>query len=69
MTGAERDELAAVRHDIGNALAIVQANLEGMIDGLIPASTDSLTAIHAAIVQAGAVLERLRRLTSEAGRE
>lgn len=59
----ERDEesrrrsAAAMRHEIGNALAIVQANLEGVIDGVLEASQERLAGMREALAAAGALLD------------
>lgn len=48
---------AKVRHEIGNALAIVQANLEGVIDGVLEPTAERLSGMRAALASAGALLE------------
>lgn len=53
---------ATLRHEIGNALAIVQANLEGVIDGVLEPSTVRLAGMREALASAGALLEGLRQL-------
>lgn len=51
-----------VRHEVGNALTIAQANLEGVIDGLLPATPERMEGIRASLSAASAILEDLRRL-------
>ncbi len=52
---------ATLRHEIGNALAIVQANLEGVIDGVLEPSGARLASMREALASAGALLEGLRQ--------
>ncbi|HEY5257919.1 MAG TPA: hypothetical protein VIJ12_06005 [Candidatus Baltobacteraceae bacterium] len=53
-------EIAALRHDIGNALAIAQANLEGIIDGVLDPTPERLANIRESLAAAGARLNDLR---------
>jgi hypothetical protein len=53
-------EIAALRHDIGNALAIAQANLEGIIDGVLDPAPERLASIRESLAAAGARLNDLR---------
>lgn len=54
-------QLANVRHEIGNALSIARANLEGIIDGLLEPTEDRLNSLLAALGSASAMLDDLRR--------
>jgi hypothetical protein len=47
------------RHELGNALGIVLANLEGMIDGLVPATTERLVSLADAIRRSKELLGQL----------
>jgi hypothetical protein len=51
------DEL---RHEIGNQLAIALANVEGIIDGLVPPTVGRLEAVAEALRRARELLEQLR---------
>lgn len=59
---SRRRSTARVRHEIGNSLAIVQANLEGVIDGVLEPTTERLAGMRDALASAGAALENLGRL-------
>jgi hypothetical protein len=52
-----RDDKA--RHELGNALGIVLANLEGMIDGLVTPTNERLEAIADAVRRSQALLNRM----------
>ncbi len=54
-------QLANIRHEIGNALSIAQANLEAIIDGLLEPTEARLNALLAALGSASAMLDELRR--------
>jgi two-component system sensor histidine kinase BaeS len=58
---SRRRTTARVRHEIGNALTIIQANLEGVIDGVLEPTTDRLAGMCDALASAGAALENLGR--------
>jgi hypothetical protein len=49
----ERD---APRHELGNLLAVALANVEGMIDGIVPPTTARLEAIAGALRRARELL-------------
>jgi signal transduction histidine kinase len=49
-----------VRHEIGNAIAIAQANVEGMADGMVTPTRERLEAIATSLRSTGALLDRLR---------
>ena len=54
--------LQFTRHEIGNALSIAQANLEGMADGVVDVSARRIEAVLDSLKSAGALLDDLRRL-------
>ncbi len=54
-------QLANIRHEIGNALSIAQANLEAIIDGLLEPTEARLNALLAALGSASTMLDELRR--------
>ena len=54
-------QLANIRHEIGNALSIAQANLEAIIDGLLEPTEARLNALLAALASASSMLDELRR--------
>lgn len=58
--------VSTIRHEIGNAISIAQANLEAMIDGVLEPSNARLGAIHAALSTTGGILDDLRRPPQEA---
>ena len=54
-------QLANIRHEIGNALSIAQANIEAIIDGLLEPTEARLNALLAALGSASTMLDELRR--------
>jgi signal transduction histidine kinase len=50
-----------VRHEVGNALTIAQANIEGIMDGLLPSTPARLEGVRASLASAASILEQLRR--------
>jgi hypothetical protein len=50
-----------VRHEIGNALSIVRANLEAIIDEILPATQERLKGMSDALSEASVLLDDLRR--------
>ncbi|MDQ7851036.1 MAG: HAMP domain-containing sensor histidine kinase, partial [Armatimonadota bacterium] len=54
---ARRRLLADIAHELGTPLAVLQANVEGMLDGVVETSPDRLASLHAQI----RVLTRLVR--------
>lgn len=58
---AQNRNMSLIRHEIGNALSVAQANVEGIIDGVLPQTAERLTGIHQALVTAGALLDDIRR--------
>lgn len=62
MNDDERARTAAeIRHEIANAVSIVQANVEGMIDGVIEPTRERLEALHQTLSAITLALERWRR--------
>ena len=45
------------RHELGNLLAVALANVEGMIDGLVPATPSRLESVADALRRARELLE------------
>jgi predicted transcriptional regulator len=60
-----RNRAKSLRHDIGNLLTIAQANLEGMLDGVVEPTLSRLEAIRDALEQASEHLKSLAALTEE----
>lgn len=62
----ERDEWrdargdAAVRHDVSNLLSIGRANMEAMIDGVVPTTPDRLDRVRDVFVTAANLIARLK---------
>jgi signal transduction histidine kinase len=54
-------DIAFVRHEIGNAISVAVANLEGMADGVVATTPERLEAIVQSLHAAGGLLDRLRR--------
>lgn len=54
--------VAVTRHEIGNALSIAQANLEGMADRVVDATPQRLEAVLRSLRSVGALLDELRRV-------
>ncbi len=54
-----------VRHELGNALSIVLANLEGMIDGIVAPTNERLEAIADAVRRSQTLLSRMGEDTRE----
>jgi hypothetical protein len=53
-------EIAELRHDIGNALSIAQANLEAIVDGVFDPTPERLRTIRDSLAVAGDRLKELR---------
>jgi len=59
----ERSQSAAgIRHEIANAASILQANLEGMLDGLLEPTRERLEALHESLTGITSLLDRWRDL-------
>jgi signal transduction histidine kinase len=52
---------AVVRHELGNALAIAQANMEALVDGVLEPTPERLAGIRDALLACGALLEDLKK--------
>ena len=58
-----RDRHAAtIRHEVGNALTIAQANVEGILDGILQSTPERLNGVLAALSSASAMIDALKRL-------
>jgi hypothetical protein len=55
MTGQPED----LKHELGNAIGIALANLEGMIDGIVDTTPARLETVAASLRRAGALIARL----------
>ena len=66
---AERRQLFAdVAHELRTPLAVIQSNLEAMLDGVLPASPEELASLHLETRLLNRVISDLRTLTlAEAG--
>lgn len=61
MNDDERERMAAeIRHDVANAVAIVKANLEGMLDGVLEPTPERLEALRQTVSGITLALERWR---------
>ena len=52
-----RDNL---RHDLGNLLGVALANVEGMIDGIVPTTKERLEVIAESLRRSAALVASLR---------
>jgi signal transduction histidine kinase len=57
----ERKANALLRHEVGNALSIVRANLEGIIDEVLPVTRERLASMHDALGSAILVIDDYRQ--------
>ncbi|MGE5221677.1 MAG: sensor histidine kinase [Omnitrophica WOR_2 bacterium] len=63
-----RQMIADVAHELRTPLTVIQANLEGMQDGVIPVDGDQLNSLHAETTLLGRLIADLRLLSlAEAG--
>jgi len=53
--------LSVIRHEIGNAVAIALANVEGILDGVLEPTLERLYGIHEALLTATRLLAELRK--------
>jgi hypothetical protein len=59
----ERTKAATeIRHEIANAVSIVQANLEGILDGVLEPTPGRLETLHEALTGITGMLDRWRQL-------
>lgn len=63
---ARKRGISLMRHEIGNALSIAQANVEGMMDGVLDVTRSRFEGIHEALVTAGTLLDDMKRAPAEA---
>ncbi|MGZ3504856.1 MAG: sensor histidine kinase [Vulcanimicrobiaceae bacterium] len=63
---ARRSAFASLRHEIGNALSIAQANLEGIIDGVLTPDPERLAGIQEALNAAGKLLDKMKHVPERA---
>jgi hypothetical protein len=50
-----------IQHEMGNALAIAIANLEGMIDGVLPSETERFEDVRDALQSIASLLDRWKK--------
>ncbi len=63
-----RGMLADVAHELRNPLSVVQGQLEAMLDGIVPLSSESVSEVHEETVLLGRLVSDLRLLSlGEAG--
>ncbi len=63
-----RNMVADVAHELRTPVATMQAQLEGMIDGVIPGAPEDLRAVHEETVTLSRLIDQLRELSlAEAG--
>lgn len=60
---ARRRLLADIAHELGTPLAVLQANVEGMLDGVVETSPDRLASLHAQIQVLTRLVRDLRDLS------
>ena len=51
--------ISQIRHDLGNALAIAQASIEAMLDGVVPITDPRLNRVREILGDAGELLLKL----------
>ncbi len=66
MVAAEKPDVQQdrLRHELRNQIGIALANIEGMIDGLVPPTPSRLEAVANALHEAGKLLEQADEKTS-----
>jgi len=66
---SRRHLVADIAHELGTPLSVLQANLEGMLDGVVDATPDRLAALHTQVRLLVRLVEDLRDLSlAQAGR-
>jgi two-component system sensor histidine kinase BaeS len=66
---SRRHLVADIAHELGTPLSVLQANLEGMLDGLVETSPDRLAALHTQVQLLARLVTDLRDLSlAQAGR-
>jgi two-component system sensor histidine kinase BaeS len=66
---ARRKLMADLAHEMGTPLAVLQSNLEGMLDGVVAASTSNISSLHQESLLLSRLVRDLRTLSQvESGR-
>jgi signal transduction histidine kinase len=66
---ARRKLIGDLAHEMGTPLAVIQSNLEGMLDGVVPPSRESISSLHQESLVLSRLVRDLRTLSqAEAGR-
>lgn len=66
---SRRHLVADIAHELGTPLSVLQANLEGMLDGVVEPAPDRLAALHTQVRLLARLVEDLRDLSlAQAGR-
>ena len=66
---SRRHLMADIAHELGTPLSVLQANLEGMLDGVVETSPDRLAALHTQVQLLARLVTDLRDLSlAQAGR-
>jgi signal transduction histidine kinase len=60
---SRRNLVADIAHELGTPLSILQANLEGILDGVVEPSTDRMAALHTQVRLLARLVEDLRDLS------
>ena len=55
--------VADMSHELRNPLSVVQANLEGMIDGILPSKTENIEKVHQQTIILSKLIEDLRLIS------
>jgi two-component system sensor histidine kinase BaeS len=58
-----RNMVADIAHELRTPLSILQGNIEGMQDGVIPTNSETLAALHAETLELNKLVEDLRTLS------
>ncbi len=61
----QRSSEQSLRHEIGNMVTIAQANVEGMIDGVVEPTLERLEAVRDALASASRLLKECAALEKE----
>ncbi len=65
MIWAVESRIETLLHDVGNMLTIAQANVEGMLDGVVEPTLDRLEGIRNALASASERLQELAVLRKQ----
>ena len=66
---SRRNLVADIAHELGTPLSVLQANLEGMLDGVVEVTPDRLAALHTQVRLLARLVEDLRDLSlAQAGK-